>query len=45
MNWIQAQDRLPAIGQRIVCEFAQGSLWAGKYQGRKQAFWRWIPLP
>lgn len=45
MNWISAKHQLPARGQRIVCEFAQGSLWAGKYQGVKQSFVRWMPLP
>ncbi len=44
-GWIPATEGLPEKGQRIVCEYKTGEVWAGKYFGVKQSFERWMPLP
>lgn len=44
-QWILSSCQLPTIGQLIVCKFASGSVWAGKYIGAKQTFPKWMGLP
>ena len=44
--WIEyGIDSKPVLGQRIVCEYKTGEVWAGKYGGAKHSFLRWMPFP
>ncbi len=46
VGWIEyGIDSKPLLGQRIVCEYKTGEVWAGKYGGAKHSFLRWMPLP
>ena len=46
VGWIEyGIDSKPVLGQRIVCEYKTGEVWAGKYGGAKHSFLRWLPLP
>lgn len=41
--WIDAKERLPQEGQRVVCEYKTGEVWAGRYRKAIRCE-RWMPI-